>query len=177
MSDKTISIKIAIDIPVDTAVETIEKLQGALLGLTKLAAPVQRQEMEAPSQFPDTEDPEYQAQVKAHYDEKRREFELKGVQAYRLFRRIRKNHEKISGAYREIGACLDWPVSVVPSILARRRKKVQAYVKLRRMAMIQRLDWEGLTNTEIAEKIGISQATVNRLLHQARAADTEARHV
>lgn len=177
MSDKTISIKIAIDIPVDTAVETIEKLQGALSGLARLASPAQPQELAPPSQFPDTEDPEYQAQVKAHYDEKRREFELKGVQAYRLFRRIRKNHEKISGAYREIGARLDWPVGVVPSILARRRKKVQAYVKRRRMAMIHRLDWEGLTSTEIAEKVGVSQPTVSRLLNQARTAEVEAGHV
>lgn len=177
MSDstsKTISIRIAIDIPVDVAADTLRQLEPMLARLASVPGrvePVADQSYEAAySQFPDTETEEHKAAVKAHYDAQVKEFEKKAVQAFRKYRRLAPYADKPSTIYRDIASRHDWPVGVVQSIISRRRKKVMAYVKKRRLARVLRLARLGHSNQRIADGMGLSQGTVNRLLKEAQKA-------
>jgi len=127
MSDstsKTISIRIAIDIPVDIAADTLSKLQPVLQQLTHPAlANTDQNQIEASGV--DAEEEARQAEINQHNQNNIREFERKGVQAYRLFRRIIDGYDKPSAAHREIAHELNWPVGVVPSVITSRRKKVR----------------------------------------------------
>lgn len=172
-TSKTISIRIAIDIPVDVAAETLQQLAPVLARLQAPAQPSARQLDAIDDDAAQVQDKEeaLRAEIRAHYDEQRREFVRKAVQAYRLYRRIAPQYEKPSEVHRVIARKFEWPVGVVPSFLADRRKKVAAYLKKRQLATVLRLAREGYTNNRIADAISVSQPTVNRLLKQARAAD------
>jgi len=171
MSDstsKTISIRIAIDIPVDIAADTLAKLQPVIQQLAHPAITGGDQNQQEASAA-DEEEEARQAEIKQHYQNNIREFERKGVQAYRLFRRIIDGYDKPSAAHREIAYKLNWPVGVVPSVISNRRKKVGAYIKRRRMATALRLARKGYSNQRIADRFGVSQGTANRILRDARA--------
>lgn len=178
MSDstsKTISIRIAIDIPVDVAADTLRLLEPMLARLTSTATQVDavpdHSDDATYSQFPATETEEHRAAVKAHYDAQVRDFEKKAIQAFRKYRRLAPYADKPSTVYRDIASRYDWPVGIVQGIISRRRKMVMAYVKKRRLARVLRLARKGYTNQRIADGMGLSQGTVNRLLKEARKAE------
>ena len=174
MSDtsKTISIRIAIDIPVDIAADTLRQLEPFVARLT--SRPVGETNIEELGVVVEDEaEAARKAEIRAHYDEQKRQFVRNGVQAFRIFRRIKDDFGTPAGAYRVIASRFEWPAGIVPGIISKRRKQVNEYLKRRRTATAIRMAYDGHTNHQIAERIGVAQPTVSRMLRQARQAMRE----
>lgn len=166
-SQSTIRVCITIDIPVDVANNTLRQLEPVIARLTS------RSPSDASAPLPEDVKAEEEkqartAEIQEHYEEQKRRFVKQGVQAYRIFRRVASNYEKPSEVYRLIAQRFEWTISIVPGIISARRRKVDQYVKRRRSASVLRLAYDGLTNQQIADRVGISQPTVSRMLREAR---------
>ncbi len=166
MSDKMISIKIAIDIPADIAAETLNKIQPTLNQLgSGVVTPIEPVKQEYPSLLPEgvTE-----ADVQEKYENNKRQFARNAVQAYRTYRRIVGDYEKPSQAYRQIAARYDWPTSIMPSVIGDRKRAIKAYIKLRHKRRVWQLAQDGNSNQQIANALNLSIRTVQRLLKEVR---------
>lgn len=176
MSDNpsnTISIRIAIDIPVDIAAETLSKIQPILSQITgqaEDATPVQE------LGIVDSEAEALKEAARLEFQKRRAEFEQKGVQAFRIYRRIAANFEKPSQIYTAIGNQLGWPTGVIPSVISARRKKVKQYLRGRNQKTALRLAYEGWSNRAIAARMGFHVRTVSRLLKDAKTSQQGGKH-
>lgn len=95
---KTISIKIAIDIPTDIAAETLSKIQPVISQLSNPspALPVQ----DEPKPYISDQTEEEKAEARKYYQNNIEIFRKKAIQAYRLYRRLVPKCEKPSQAYK-----------------------------------------------------------------------------
>ncbi|RMB12142.1 helix-turn-helix domain-containing protein [Eilatimonas milleporae] len=89
------------------------------------------------------------------------------IQAYRMYRRLQPSMGA-AGAYPVIAAKFGWPSGVVSAFVRQRRKKVNDYLKSRRLASVHRMVLEGRTDSEIAGHLGVSLRTVARFLKEIR---------
>ena len=172
MSDstrKTISIKIAIDIPVEVAAETFAQIEPLVNKLSQIGQLPVIENSESPSQLglvtPQSDSSRELDRSKMAENLKR--FKKYTVQAYRTFRRISDDFERPYDAYKVLADKYEWPVTVLQTQIASRRKHINQYIKKRRMATIIRLKYHGWTYAKIAEYTGIHDRTVARLARAA----------
>lgn len=191
MSDnnKTISIKIAIEIPVNTAEKTIQKLHDFAASISQI--PMQ---VEAP-RTPLIEDDVVQAikhvGQKAHADLKaekelkkqetanqekrknqlidaRKKYDLNVIQVYRLYRRIRPECDRDYTAHKAVSLHFDWPVSAAQHAVACRKRLIKAYLKLRQKKVVMHLIFLGWTNKRIAAHVGVHEKTIAKTFRELR---------
>tara|TARA_R110002096_G_scaffold238201_2_gene429654 strand:- start:308 stop:868 length:561 start_codon:yes stop_codon:yes gene_type:complete len=169
-SSKTISIRIAIDIPVDIASDTLAQLQPLVSQLSGLG----KQQQLTPS--PDNShvievDPEAEAkkaEIKQHYADKIAEYKRNVIQAYRTFRRTVDSFDEVRLAYHPIAERYQWPVGVVQSAIADRKRVIRKYLQVRQKREILLLSYAGKTNKQIGLRLGLHDRTVARRLKEAR---------
>lgn len=189
-TNKTISIRIAIDIPVDIADSTLQKLQGFVSQVTSLqthsnasrinyldsdeiaqgikhAGQKAYAEMQAEKEQNQV-DTERRDQETAKYAANLRDFERKAVQSYRLFRQLRPNFERDYDTYKAIAERFYWPTPIVKTKVTARKRQIKAYLKERRSKTIMRLAYLGWTNKRIAAHIGLHEKTVAAIFLKLR---------
>ena len=98
------------------------------------------------------------------------------IQAYRMYRRLQPSMGA-AGAYPVIAAKFSWPSGVASAFVRQRRKKVNDYLKSRRLASVHRMVLEGRTDQEMAERLQISLRTVSRLLKEIKGNSTLIRQI
>jgi|GEM_PF-3993672 len=165
-TNKTITIRIAIDIPVEIADTTLAKLEPMISQL------VQTEQEEPRNQdgvgFVTPVDEEKRTQEKQVIEDRRQLYKRRIVQSYRQFRHLTKKGKTEKEALHQIALELNWPIETTKSITFARRKRINQYIRFRRMKTIIRLRQKGKTQTFIAKHVGTSQQTVNRVLKEAR---------
>lgn len=164
---QTISIRIAIDIPVDIAADTMAQLEPIIARLTSRTVE-ENNLQELGLVVEDEEAKAHRAEVDKFYAEKRHEYEIKCIQAYRQFRQISGKYKKAHDQYKVIAFNLGWPVSMMPELIGMRRRKVKAYLRKRHQKTALRLAYAGWKNNQIGEHIGVSSRSVTRLISEAR---------
>lgn len=187
---KTISIRIAIDIPVDTAESTIQKLEGLVTRISDLPLQISNSGTPLIDDIEVAEGIKYAGQkayAEMQADEKReqkeaerhdletskyaanlKDFERKAVQSYRLFRQLRPQFDRDYDTYKAIAKRFGWPTPVVQTKVAQRKREVKAYLRLLRDRAVMRLVFIGWTNKRIANHIGIHEKTVARIFRELR---------
>lgn len=172
MSDtyqKNIRIRINIDVPPDIG-------ENALQNLTQIASQLQQLGAAQSAQpFPtkvssSVADTERQARIEQCYEDRKKEFRLKAIQAYRLFRRIRGDFEKEYDVYKTLAKRFEWPVGVVQSQVCARRSQIKKHLKKRMQTTILRLALKGKTHKQIAKHVGLHDKTVAVYYREAKRA-------
>lgn len=187
---KTISIRIAIDIPVDTAESTIQKLEGLVSKISNLPLQIGNSatpliddievaqgikyagqkafaEMQADEKRERVETERHELE-KSKYAANLKDFERKAVQSYRLFRQLRPQFDRDYDTYKAIAERFSWPTSIVQTKVAQRKREVKTYLRLLRGRAVMRLVYLGWTNKRIAAHIGIHEKTVARTFRELR---------
>lgn len=166
-NSQKISIRIAIDIPVDIAADTLAQLEPIVARLT--SRPVAENNIqELGIVVEDEEAKAHKAEVDQFYADKRHEFEIKCIQAYRILRQITGKYKNPHDRYKVIAYNLGWPVSMIPDVISRRRQKVRKYLKKRHRQTALRLAYDGLSNQQISDHMKVGYRTVSRLIREAR---------
>lgn len=169
-TNKTISIRIAIDIPVGVAAETLAQIEPLV---SQLSSSQSQKPLSAPPTLEQSdeeiEEERRKAERDAEYAERLREFHSRKVQAYRTFRRIQGDCEKPYDAYRIIASQIGWSPSLIPRVISDRRKEINRYINERRKRIAVAMAFKGKTHKQIAKRLGVHRHTVGKLLKEARA--------
>lgn len=167
-SSKHITIRIAIDIPVDVAETTLSSITPFLSQLQQISHDASTPVAALEDQTQALDDNEDRKRVRDHYDEQRRLFWIKTVQSHRTFRRIQHNYENDHDAYKLLAEGLQWPTAVLKSQIAAHRRKLKAFIKTRRQRYVLRRILEGASHKTIGMEIGVHVKTVARILRDAK---------
>ena len=161
-----ITIRIAIDIPVEVAAETVQIIEPALARLTaglggKPETTVESEPVE-----------DLRLIARQELERKKDEFFAKAPRAYAIYRRVRPQCETALQAYKIITRDLRLDAAVAAEVLVQKqRRKLKQYIHNRRQRTVVRLGYEGWSNKAIAKRLGVATRTVARIFADARASN------
>lgn len=172
-----LKLTITVEISENLLIEQADKLSGVLTDISSAVKvhfePSTNKQPGQLGTIPSPEELERKIEIQSHFEERKKQFVKDCVQAFRIFRRIRSRYETLHECYQAIACRFNWPVSSVPDFIRLRRSQVWRYQKKRRVATILRLHSDGLTYSEIGERLDLNSATVGRLARQARSEQRE----
>jgi len=161
-----ITIRIAIDIPVEVAAETIETIEPILARLTSGLPHAANQ---STSQVESEPVEDLSLIARQELEKKRIAFFAQAPRAYAIYRRVRPQCETALQAYKIITADLRLDAPVAAEVLVQKqRRKLKKYIQKRRQKTVVRLAYDGWSNKAIGQYLGVASRTVSRLMTEAR---------